>query len=328
LDRFFFGNSGAEAVEAALKLARQATGRANLISFRGAFHGRTVGALSVTTSSAHYRAGYQPLMAGVHVAPYPYAYQYGWTEEETSAFCLEEIERMLATQTAPQDTAAMLIEPVLGEGGYVPAPPGFLAGLRQICDEHGILLLIDEVQSCFGRTGRWFAHEHDGVVPDILIMAKAMASGLPLSGIAAREEVMAAWKPGAHGGTYGGNAVSCAAAVATIQVMREEKLVENSAEQGAYLLAGLRALQAEYPAIGDVRGRGLMIGTEFSAEDGRPDEATAQNVWSRCLELGLLLLTCGTQHNVIRWIPPLIVDRRGVEQALAIFQTALAEAGA
>lgn len=323
LDRFFFGNSGAEAVEAGFKLARQATQRPNIISFRGAFHGRTMGALSLTTSSAHYRAGYQPLMAGVQVAPYPYAYQYGWTLEQTSAFCLEEIERMLVTQTAPQDTAAMLIEPVLGEGGYVPAPPGFLAGLRRICDQHGILLLVDEVQSGFGRTGRWFAHQHEGVPVDILIMAKALASGFPLSAIAAREEIMAAWKPGAHGGTYGGNAVSCAAATATIQVIRDEKLVENSAQQGAYLLDRLRALQADYPAIGDVRGLGLMIGTEFSREDGRPDEETAHKVWARCLEQGLLLLTCGTQHNVIRWIPPLIVDRAAVEEALGIFQTAL-----
>jgi 4-aminobutyrate aminotransferase len=219
--------------------------------------------------------------------------------------------------------AAMLIEPILGEGGYVPAPPGFLAGLRQMCDEHSILLMVDEVQSGFGRTGRWFAHQHDQVPVDIMIMAKGMASGFPLSGVAARQEIMDAWQPGAHGGTYGGNAVSCAAAAATVQVIRDENLVENSALQGVYLLDRLRGLQGEYPAIGDVRGRGLMIATEFSGEDGQPDEKTTKKVWARCLELGLLLLTCGIHHNVIRWVPALIVDRADAEQAVAIFQQAL-----
>lgn len=323
LDTFFLSNSGAEAVEAALKLARQATRRPNIISFRGAFHGRTMGALSLTTSSAGYRAGYQPLMGGVCVAPYPYAYQYGWTAEETSAFCLGEIRAMLATETAPRDTAAVLVEPVLGEGGYVPSPPGFLQGLRQICDEHGILLLVDEVQSGFGRTGRWFAHQHYGITPDILIMAKAMASGFPLSCIAARKPVMDAWLPGAHGGTFGGNAVSCAAAVATIQVIREEGLVENAARQGEYLLGRLRELQQQHPLIGDVRGLGLMVATEFTTRDGQPDDKTCKAVWSRCLERGLMLLMCGPFHNIIRWVPPLIVDRTAIDQAVDIFEAAL-----
>lgn len=323
LNSFFFSNSGAEAVEAAVKLARQATRRPNIISFRGAFHGRTMGALSLTTSSANYRAGYQPLMGGVCIAPYPYAYQYGWTEEKTSAFCLEEIRSILATETAPGDTAAVLVEPVLGEGGYVPSPPGFLQGLRQICDEHGILLLVDEVQSGFGRTGRWFACQHYEVTPDILILAKAMASGFPLSCIAAHKSVMDAWLPGAHGGTFGGNAVSCAAAVATIQVIREEGLVENSARQGEYLLNRLRELQRQHPSIGDIRGLGLMVATEFTTPDGQPDDKTCRAVWSRCLERNLMLLMCGTSHNIIRWVPPLIVDRATVDQAVDIFEAAL-----
>ena len=182
LDGFFFSNSGAEAVEGAVKLARTATARPNVIVFQGSFHGRTVGTMSLTTSKTIYRAGYQPLMPGVFVAPFPYAYRYGWPSEQTVEWCLEELRYLLQTQTAPEETAALLLEPVLGEGGYVVPPSGFLEGLRRICDEHGILLIMDEVQSGFGRTGRWFAHEHFGVTPDIMIVAKGLASGLPALG--------------------------------------------------------------------------------------------------------------------------------------------------
>ena len=323
LDRFFFSNSGAEAVEASIKLARQATGRPNVIVFQGSFHGRTVGTMSLTTSSTIYRRQYQPLMAGVFVAPFPYSYRYGWSDEETTAFCLRELRHLLVTQTAPEETAAMLIEPVIGEGGYVPPTPGFLAAIQALGREHGILLIADEVQSGFGRTGRWFAHQHDGVEPDIMIMAKGIASGMPLSGIAAREALMAKWIPGTHGGTYGGNAVSCAAAAATIRVIRDEKLVENSARRGAQLLARLRELQGRFPVIGDVRGLGLMIGVEFTTA-GEPDKGTAKAVWHECLDRGLLLLTCGTYGNVIRWIPPLIIDDSHIEEAVSIFGDALA----
>lgn len=326
LDTFFFGNSGAESVEAAIKLARQATGRPNIISFRGAFHGRSMGALSVTTSSSKYRAGYQPLVGGIYVAPYPYAFHYKWTAEETAQFCLEEIQRMLLCECPPQDTAAFLIEPVLGEGGYVPSPPGFLAGLREICNQHGILLIADEVQSGFGRTGRWFACEHYNTIPDILTMAKGIASGFPLSGIAAPKKIMDAWLPGSHGGTFGANAVSCAAAAATIQVIREEKLVENSSRMGAYLIGRLQEIQSNTPIIGDVRGLGLMIATEFSQADGSPNPEATKAVWSRCLEKDLLLLTCGTYHNVIRWIPPLTIEQSDIDHALDIFQSALQDA--
>lgn len=325
LDTFFFSNSGAEAVEASIKLARQVTGKPNIIVFQGSFHGRTVATMSLTTSKTIYRLRYQPLMAGVFVAPYPYAYYYGWEPEETSRWCLKQLRHLLVTQTDPSETAAILIEPVLGEGGYVPPPPSFLPGVRRICDEHEILLIVDEVQSGFGRTGKFFALEHFGVTPDIMVMAKGLGSGFPISGIAARRELMERWVPGSHGGTYGGNAVSCAAATATVRVIREEGLVENAARMGTRLIDGLHQLQAQYPAVGDVRGLGLMVATEFTTAEGEPDKATAKAVQKRCLEAGLFLLTCGTYDNVIRWIPPLVVNAEQIGQALETFGQALAE---
>jgi 4-aminobutyrate aminotransferase len=325
LDGMFFSNSGAEAVEGAVKLARVATGRPNVIVFQGSFHGRTVGTMSLTTSKTIYRAGYQPLMPGVFVAPYPYAYRYGWEPEKTSDWCLEELRHLLITQTAPQETAAILIEPVLGEGGYVVPPADFLQGIRQICDEHGILLIADEIQSGFGRTGRWFAFEHFGITPDILTLAKGLASGLPLSGVIARMDLMEKWTPGSHGGTYGGNAIACAAAAATIRVIREEGLLENAQARGGQFMTGLAHLQETYPVIGDLRGLGLMIGAEFTAPDGRPDKETAKAVAHTCLERKLLLLTCGPWDNTIRFIPPLVVTSEQIDQALEVFKESLAE---
>lgn len=323
LSSFFFSNSGAEAIEASIKLARQATGRPNLIVFQGSFHGRTIGAMSLTMSNTIYRVGYQPLMAGVFVAPFPYRYRYGWSEAETTAFCLRELRDLLVMQTAPRETAAILIEPVLGEGGYVAPTPGFLEGVQAICREHGILLIVDEVQSGFGRTGQWFAHQHFNIEPDIMVMAKGIASGFPLSGIAARPELMAQWQTGSHGGTYGGNAVSCAAATATIQVLRDENLINNAHVMGEALQTGLCALQKRFPSIGDVRGKGLMVATEFSYPNGEPDTKTAKAVVHECQDLGLMLLTCGPYSNVIRWIPPLIVDEGHLDEGLGIFETAL-----
>jgi 4-aminobutyrate aminotransferase len=323
LGSFFFSNSGAEAVEGAVKLARHATGRPNVIVFQGSFHGRTGQTMAMTTSKTIYRAGYQPLPGGVFVAPYPYAYRYGWSEEEAETFCLAELAFLLKTQTAPRETAAVIVEPVLGEGGYVVPPAGFLTGVRRICDEHGILLVADEIQSGFGRTGRWFAVEHFDVLPDIITIAKGVASGLPLSGIAARPELMEEWIPGSHGGTYGGNAVACAAAVATIRAMREEGMLENAERMGALLMDRLRVLQAEFPVIGDVRGLGLMIATEFASPEGVPDKTTAKAVVKECLEHGLMLLTCGPWDNTVRWIPPLIVNEGQIKEALDIFQDAL-----
>jgi 4-aminobutyrate aminotransferase len=307
-------------------LARAATGRPNIIVFQGSFHGRTVGTMSLTTSKTIYRAGYQPLMPGVTVAPFPYAYRYGWDEEQTSQWCLAELELLLNSQTAPQETAAMLVETVVGEGGYVVPPASFLRGLRKICDQHGILLILDEIQSGFGRTGRWFAFEHFDVVPDIMTVAKALASGLPLSGVFSRTEIMNKWAPGSHGGTYGGNAVAAAAGVATIRAMRDENMLGNAGKRGSQLMTGLRHLQEEYPGIGDVRGLGLMVGVEFRTSDRKPDKHAAKAIVQSCQEQRLLLLTCGPWDNTIRLIPPLIVTPSQIDDALGIFASALKQA--
>ncbi|HSB91228.1 MAG TPA: aminotransferase class III-fold pyridoxal phosphate-dependent enzyme, partial [Anaerolineales bacterium] len=322
LDSYFFTNSGAEAIEGAVKLARAATKRPNVVVFQGSFHGRTNATMAMTTSKTIYRAGYQPLTGGIFVAPYPYAYRYGWDEPTTLRFCLRELELLLKSQTAPEETAAMVIEPVLGEGGYVVPPPGFLPALRELCDHYGILLVADEVQTGFGRTGRWFAVEHTGVVPDILVMAKGIASGLPLAGLAARRALMDQWTPGSHGGTFGGNVVACAAAVATIQVLRDENLVENAAAMGEVLLNGLRQIQTTRSDIGDVRGVGLMVATEFRDADGKPWTERANAIVSAAYEEGLMLLTCGSYDNVIRWIPPLVVNAGQIEEALELFERA------
>jgi 4-aminobutyrate aminotransferase len=324
IDTFFFSNSGAEALEGAVKLARHATGRPNVIVFQGSFHGRTNLTMAMTTSKTVYRTHYQPLAAGIFVAPYPYAYRYGWAPEETSRWCLAELRHLLASQTAPSETAAIVVEPVLGEGGYVVPPPSFLPGLRQICDEHGILLVADEVQSGFGRTGKFFAVEHFDVVPDVMTMAKGLASGFPLSCVAASRALMEKWMVGTHGGTYGGNAVACAAAEATVRVLQEEGLVENAARMGALLLDCLRQIQARYPLLGDVRGLGLMVGAEFRRPDGAPVGDLAKAILAHCRQEGLLLLNCGTYGNVVRWIPPLLVDEEQLRVALAIFEGALA----
>jgi len=323
LDGFFFSNSGAEAVEGAIKLARHASKKSNIIVFQGSFHGRTALTMALTTSKTIYRLGYQPLPSGVFVAPYPYAYRYGWGPEETVAFCLRELKLLLKTQTDPSETAAILVEPVLGEGGYVVPPPGFLEGVRHICDEYGLLFIADEVQSGFGRTGRWFAVEHFDVLPDIMTVAKGIASGLPLSGVFAPRALMEEWVPGAHGGTYGGNAVACAAAVATARVIKEEGLLENATQMGARLMGHLRAAQAEFSLIGDVRGLGLMIATELTDADGSPATEAAKAVTQACLQSGLMLLTCGPWNNTVRWIPPLVVTADQIDEAVEIFRAAL-----
>lgn len=319
LDGFFFSNSGAEAVEGAVKLARHATGRPNVIVFQGSFHGRTVGTMTLTTSKTVYKAGYQPLMPGVFVAPYPYAYRYGWSIDETIQFCLEELEGLFTSQTAPWETAAILIEPVLGEGGYVVPPESFMQALRKICDQHGIMLIIDEIQSGFGRTGRWFAHEYQDILPDIMTIAKGLGSGLPISGVISRLDIMKKWIPGSHGGTFGGNAVAAAGAVATVRAIRDENMLQNTLDRSKQLFAGLHNIQADFPVIGDVRGLGLMIGVEFRDNLRRPDKTTCKAVAKKCLENGLMLLTCGPWDNVIRWIPPLVVTASEIDQALDIF---------
>ena len=326
LDSAFFSNSGSEAVEAALRLARHATGRPNIVVFHGSFHGRTVGAASMTTSGTKFRAGFSPIMGGVAVSPFPTAYRYGWDEQTATDFALRELDYLLATVTAPAETAAFIVEPVLGEGGYVPANTAFMEGLRERADRHGILLVVDEVQTGWGRTGRFWGHDHFGVQPDILITAKGLASGFPLSAIAAPADLMAKAWPGSQGGTYGGNAVACAAAIATLDVIRDEGLVDNARVVGAALADGLEKVAANTAGIGDVRGLGLMLGSEFVTADGQPDPRTAQRAQQKAAELGLLLLTCGPFGNVVRMIPALVVTKEQVDDALAIWAAAVESA--
>ena len=276
LDSVLFLNSGSEAIDGALKLARRVTGRPGIIAFRGAFHGRTFGATSVTTSSINYRTGYEPLLPGVYFAPFPAVYpEFHGDEAAASASSLAILGSLLKTVIAPSQVAAILIEPVQGEGGYYPAPVAFLQGLRALCDEHGILLIADEVQSGYGRTGAMWAFEHAGIVPDVVCVAKAIANGLPLSAIVTRTELARQWGRGAHGTTYGGNPVACAAGLAVLETIRDEGLVENARARGVELAGGLRELMADHPGIGDVRGPGLMIGVEFVKDraTGEPDGA-------------------------------------------------------
>ncbi len=326
IDSFYFANSGAEALENAVKIAKVVTGRQNIIVFNGSFHGRTHATMALTTSKTGYRTGFGPLPAGIYVSPFPYAFKLGMSDEQASAYALEQLEYLLASQTAPKDTAAILIESVMGEGGYIVPPASFMKSLRELCDKHGILLIFDEVQSGFGRTGKWFALEHFGVIPDIITAAKGIASGMPLSAVFSRTEIMKKVDVGSIGGTYGGNAVACAAGVATIKAMREEKMLENATERGAQLMTGLRKYQEEYPQIGDVRGLGLMVGTEFIM-DGKQAKAKqlVKDVIRSAEEKGLLLLSCGTYDNVLRWIPPLNVTSEQINDGLKIFGEALKE---
>jgi 4-aminobutyrate aminotransferase len=325
LDQVFFGNSGAEAIEGAVKLAKAATRRPAVVAFRGAFHGRTHAAMALTTSKVKVRAHHEPHLPSIYHTPYPDPFR--WPDrahpDGAAAAALAELQLLFDTTVHPEDVAAVIVEPIQGEGGYIVPPPAFLPGLRAVCDRHGIKLILDEIQSGFGRTGRMFAFEHTAVRPDILCLAKGIASGLPLSAIVADRATFAAWAPGQHGSTYGGNAVACAAGLATLEVIQEEGLPANAARQGARLMAGLRELQRRHPVVGDVRGLGLMVGVEFVGPDGRPNGAAAKAVIAGCLARGLLLLGAGPYDQVIRWMPPLIVDERQIDEALAIFGDAL-----
>jgi 4-aminobutyrate aminotransferase len=323
IETFFFSNSGAEAVEGAVKLARIATGRPNVIAFEGGFHGRTAMTMALTSSKKVYREGFQPLPAGVFFAPFPNSFYYGWTCQETVRFCLGQLERLLQTQSSAEETAAIIIEPVLGEGGFVPAPAEFLLGLREICDRTGILLIVDEIQSGFGRTGKMWAHEHSGISPDILTIAKGIASGLPMSAIGASHELMSRWTPGSHGGTYGGgSAISMAAALATLEVIENEQLIENARVAGSLLKERLELIVTKYSGTVDVRGHGLMVGVELM-RDGEPDKPAAINIQTDCLKNKLMILICGTGGNVLRWLPPLNVSEQEIDIACKTFELAL-----
>jgi len=295
----FFCQSGSEAVEAAIKLAKYASGKSGIIAFKGAFHGRTLGALSVTTSKLKYREGYEPLLSEVYIAP----------------FDLEVVDGLFKTK----EIGGVIIEPILGEGGYVTVPKDFMADLRQLCDAYGAYLIFDEVQTGFGRTGKWFAAEHFGVTPDIMTMAKGIASGFTLGACVAKREIMEKWSPGAHGSTFGGNPVNCAAAIATISVIKKEKLVQNSAKLGAYLKKKLQDLGKKYSVIKDVRGMGLMIGVDIG------DPAIVKKIMNFCLKECLVLISTGGDGTVLRFIPPLIIKKAEIDKALKIFEKALCQ---
>jgi 4-aminobutyrate aminotransferase len=318
-------NSGAEAIEAAIKLARHATGKQTFIAFYGAFHGRTLGALSLTASKYRQKEGFAPFMPGVIHVPYPDPYRpvlHISEEQDVGLAVVDYIENVvLAKEVPPCEVAAVFIEPILGEGGYIVPPDSFFPALRDLCDRNEILLVADEVQSGMGRTGKWWAIEHFGVEPDIITSAKGLASGMPLGAVIARKSVMK-WPPGTHGSTFGGNPVSCAAALATIQLM-EDGLIDNAARMGDYLLGKLREMADRHPSIGDIRGKGLMIGVEFiKDEDTRiPDKALRDRIIDEAFVDGLLLLGAG--DGVIRLMPPLIIDEAAIDEALEIFEGAL-----
>src|SRR5258705_9995623 len=318
--------SGTEAVEAALKLARYVTGRTRFIGFLGGFHGRTMGSLAFTASKPTQQAGFFPTMPGVTHVPYPNVYRPLFAGPDQGRAVLDYIENVLFQSNVPaSDVAAILIEPIQGEGGYLVPPDGFLAGLRELCDRHGILLIFDEVQSGIGRTGKMFASQHWGVSPDIMTLAKGLGSGMPIGLMVARRRHMEKWKRGAHGNTFGGNPLCCAAALATLDLVQAQ-YAANAAQVGDHFLARLRALQQRFHSIGDVRGKGLMIGAELVTDRSsrKPAGALVRQVLTRAYHNGLLLLSCG--QSTVRFIPPLMVTRAHVDEAMGMIETALREA--
>jgi len=324
--KVFLTNSGTEAVEGAMKLARHATGRTAFVAFKGAFHGRSYGALSLTSSKARQHAGFGPFLPDVHHVAYGYCYrcEYGKTFPSCGIFCVDVIEQdLFARHLDPKDVAAVFVEPLQGEGGYILPPPGWLGALRELCDKHGILLVIDEVQSGIGRTGKMFACEHSGVAPDILLTAKGLGSGMPIGAIIAREAI-STWEPGAHGSTFGGNPVCCAAALATLEIVQRE-LVANARARGEQLAQGLKELAARHGCIGDARGLGLMQGIEFVTDRTTREPAVelAHRLELMAFAKGLLVLAAG--KNALRLAPPLVVDQEDVAIALDILDQCLRE---
>jgi len=323
IDRLFFMNSGAEAVEAGVKLARKTTGRQGVVVFRGGFHGRTMGSVSYTTSKAKYREGYHPLLPSVFVTPFPHPFAWGMSEEEATDHAIRELELKFAHEVTPHEVAAFLIEPVQGEGGYYPTPRRFMDRLTELAGEHGILMMFDEIQTGFGRTAKWFASEHYGVEPDVLLMGKAIANGLPLSAIGARSEIFDRWAPGSHGTTFGGNPVACAAAAANMDALAE--LIPGTPALSERAFGRFAELQGRHPTIGDVRGLGLMIGVELvKAGTNRPDPDAFPFLAQHTRDNGLLILDCGPNGNVIRFIPPLCVTTEELDQGIDIIDAALA----
>ena len=326
LDCFFFANSGTEAIEGALKLAKFVTERPYVVSFTGCFHGRSLGALSVTTSKSKYRKFLQPSHLSYQI---PYADAKSCPEGmDPEVYCVEQLEkdfkRLFKHQVTPEEVACVILEPVLGEGGYIIPPKSWVKRIREICDEHGILLIFDEVQTGFGRTGEWFASQYFGVTPDIMAIAKGIASGLPLSATVASKELMKKWPIGMHGTTFGGNPIACSVALTTLEIFHEENLVENSKVVGAYATKKLNELKAKYAIISDVRSVGLMIGIEiFNLETGEPDGQAVMKILDYALEEGVLFYLCGNVGEVIRMIPPLTVTKEQIDDGLKMLEKAI-----
>ena len=322
----FFTQSGTESVEGALKLARHVSGRSRFIGFLGGFHGRTMGSLAFTSSKSTQQDGFFPTMPGVTHVPYPSSYRPLLAGDDQGQAVLDYIEHVLfEANLPPQEVAAVLVEPILGEGGYIVPPDSFLPGLRALCDRHGILLIFDEVQCGVGRTGRMFASRHWGVAPDIMTLAKGLGSGLPIGLIVAKKTIMEQWPRGAHGNTFGGNPLCCAAALATLDLV-EREYANNAAAVGAYFMDRLRELQARHEVIGDVRGKGLMIGIELVTDRASrtPAGELCSAVLHRAFHNGLILLSCGT--STVRFMPPLMITESDVDEALAILEGSLVEA--
>lgn len=328
LGMVYFSNSGTEAIEAAMKLARYVTQRSAIVAFQGSFHGRTLGAASLTGKSI-LRRRYEPLIPAVYHVPYPWCFRcsYGQKRESCHLECYKALEVLLDTLVHPDDLAAVVIEPILGEGGYYIAPDEFLQKVRVLTSEHNCLLIVDEVQSGMGRTGKMFAWQHiESFVPDAMTLAKALGSGFPIGAVVARHELMEKWEKGAHGSTFGGNPVSCAAALATIDIIEQEELLKNTVQIGDFLQGKMKSLMKTFPEIGDVRGRGLMLAMELTHVDGTPNPELAKRIIEEAEVLGLILIGGGFLGNVVRLIPPLIINQEQAKEGFAIILKALQRA--
>ena len=326
LDNFFFSNSGAEAVDGGLKLARYATGKPSIIAFRGSFHGRTMGAASVTSSNSAFRKNYAPLMPQVYFAPYPYCFRcpFGQKEETCGLECLEYLKTDFDYIIPADNVSAVLFEPVQGEGGYVVPPAKYVEALGKLCKELGILLIFDEIQTGMARTGRMVAAEHFNAEPDIMLLGKAVGGGYPLSVVAARKAVMDKWAPGSHGTTFGGHPVACASGAAMLEIISQPEFLQGVRDKGDYFRAGLLRLKDKYPVIGDVRGLGLMAAMELVKPDGAINPDAASKIIKSLYEEKILALSCGYKGQAIRFIPPLNVEQEILDQVLTALDKALA----
>lgn len=320
--KVYFSNSGAEANEGAVKLALSVTKRSGIISFTRSFHGRTLLTAAMTASNAQYRKNYEGVLPPVYHVDFPDIYNTSLTKEKEVARCLGQLEQLFHNVLAPSQVACIVVEPVQGEGGYLPAPKEFLVKLREICDRYGIFLIFDEVQSGYGRTGNLFAKDHYGIQPDVLTSAKGIANGIPLSAVIGKKKYMDQWEPGAHGGTFGGNPLACAAGSAVLDIM-DNNFLQHVRKIGAFFTAELQKLQQKYSIISSVRGLGLMIGIEFRQADGKPATELVAAIREEALNEHLILLNCGVFHNVIRFIPPLIIEEPEVDKAIAILDKSI-----